>query len=152
MTERQPGAAGTFHASDETEESGNELELFAIEEHFVEAFRAGASPRLSDYLRRYPAYAEQLTDFASAFLAAAMGEPDEMGAAEDDAAEPGLSPGTQRALEAIRAGFDAQSPADELPRVAEERAIYVAQPEEMEEPEEPNDPERTQGDSPTRGG
>lgn len=136
MTERQPGATGTPHASGKAGASAGDLELLAIEEHFAEAFRTGAGPRLSDYLRRYPAYAEQLTDFMSAFLAEAAWESDGVDAAEQSAEGPGLSPGTQRALDAIRAGLDALSPTGELLRVAEERATYVTQPESPEAPTE----------------
>lgn len=120
--------------SPDTGENGSELELFAIEEHFAAAVHAGAGPRLSDYLRRYPQYAEALTDFASVFLPEATLEAEDSNSDEEPPAPPGpaLSPGTQRALDALRAGLDTHSQADETLLVAEERAAYATRPAGLE--------------------
>lgn len=125
-----PDATGASRLPDMAA-SGSELELLAIEEHFVEAFRAGAGPRLSDYLRRYPRYAAELTDFASGFLPEAALDAEDAGVKEEPT-RPTLSPGTQRVLDALRANLDAQPPVNETLLVAEERAAYAAQPAGLE--------------------
>lgn len=102
------------------------LALLAVEERFIEELRAGKHPRLADYLRAYPALAEDLIAFASAALpeatlaSSAAATFDTPGAALD------LSPGTLRALKAIRADSGGQREPPDALLVAEERGTYAA--------------------------
>src|SRR5579859_2344651 len=107
---------------------GDALELFAIEEHFAGAVRAGMEPRLSDYVRRYPQYAEQLTDFVSVFLPEARRDSVVDGATPEEPAGAGLSPGTRRAIDALFSGLNAATRQDDALLVAEERATYALDP------------------------
>jgi lambda repressor-like predicted transcriptional regulator len=118
--------------SDAAAQSESELELFAIEEHFAEAFHANAGPRLSDYIWRYPQYAEELAAFVSNFLPAAALEAEDALDAHTESLAPKLSLGTRRALDSLFTGWGAQPPADETLLVAEERAVYAAQPAGLE--------------------
>jgi hypothetical protein len=126
MNDSQPDTAGAPH-SPAAAQSERELELFAIEEHFAEAFHSNAGPRLSDYVLRYPQYAEELAAFASTFLPAAALEAEDTLVAHTEQPALELSPGTQRALDSLFGGRGAQPPADEILLVAEERAVYAAQ-------------------------
>jgi hypothetical protein len=93
-------------------EQAANIELLAIEEHFVAEHEAGQHPRLSAYLQHYPTHAEALTGFVAEYLSAA--------ASPEEAGDVGrvLSPGIQSALDAI---FGARE--DER-RVAERREGY----------------------------
>ena len=46
--------------------------------HYVSEFRAGHHPRLSDYLSRYPQYADVIVDFVTYFHAIEVGVPEEI--------------------------------------------------------------------------
>jgi hypothetical protein len=129
------GAADEPMADDPASDPGSDLELLAITEEYVAAYRAGQRPRLSDFAARYPAHAAALADFAAHFLAdAALGEAETDPAAGDEpaSARP-LSAGTRRALDALfdvpdgeaAPAYEADSPRPRLPSVAETPAPYV---------------------------
>lgn len=104
---------------------GDDLGLLAIEEQFAEAYHAGAGPRLSAYLLRYPQYMDELTTFVSAFLPEAALD---TGDVAHEASSPPPSPGVQRALDAILAGLDRQPRAHGALWVAEARTPYATVP------------------------
>ncbi|MGH2516604.1 MAG: hypothetical protein ACRDHP_13190 [Ktedonobacterales bacterium] len=111
--------------------SERKLGLFAVEELFIEELRSGGTPRLSDYLRCYPALAEELTAFASVVLPEAALDAGNADAADAtmgsvrSVAAPELSPGTRRALRTIRAEVGNRQEPDETLLVAEKRAAYA---------------------------
>lgn len=79
------------------------IELLALEEQFVAAHRVGHPARLADYIRRYLAYASELTEFAARFLSApeeASGEEETDTGSEQER----LSPGAARARDALFGG------------------------------------------------
>ena len=95
-------------------------EAMAVVDAFAEACARGEAPSLSVWLRRYPAHAALLADYAAAFAA------EQAATVEDADAERELSPGTLRALDTIMGGMFAGPSRDSLLRVAESPASYDA--------------------------
>lgn len=113
-----------------------ELQLLAVLDRFARDVEAGAVPRLSTYLARYPQFAAELTDFASDYLLTAAPPdtdtdtmPSVAASHSEVATRAALSPGSKRALARLfpGAGGDSGEPAgdDMLKAVAERRADYV---------------------------
>lgn len=77
-----------------------EEDVLRITEHYVAEVHAGRQPRLSDYLRRYPQYAVQITDFVAYYHAVEAELPMEVpGEAVMQSREmPVLSEGSRAAL------------------------------------------------------
>lgn len=136
-------------ASDPGGDPGGDLELLAITDEYVAAYRAGQRPRLSDFAARYPAHAVALADFATHFLAdaaldAAAGEAEPPAGDEPASARP-LSAGTRRALDALFGSTgDGTAPAyagdsvpARLPSVAETPAPYTSGGQSDEDDERP---------------
>lgn len=98
------------------------LEL-AVQEQFLEEWRAGLRPRLSVYSRRYPAYAASLADLVAALPPDAQERETNETPAESFPQRLWTGEGVSRALHGI---FGATPPRDErrLPRVAEEPGPY----------------------------
>lgn len=120
-----------------------DLDALAIEEQFLEEWRAGKHPQLSVYALRYPQYAAALADLVMRLPpdAPADEEPDR----ERDEKRPESFPerfasgaGVRRALDAI---FGEASTHEPLPRVAEQSAPYDAA-----RPQTPAPPDPTAGD------
>ncbi|HEX6796711.1 MAG TPA: hypothetical protein VF116_03230 [Ktedonobacterales bacterium] len=88
-------------------------ELLRITAEYADAARSGATPRISDYVRRYPQYARELVAYALSFSAVYADQP-----APDERPATSLSPAAQKALAYIReraAAYEtasAVSPAD----------------------------------------
>jgi hypothetical protein len=129
----QFGDAEEPMADDPASDPGSDLEVLAITEEYVAAYRAGQRPRLSDFVVRYPAHAVALADFAAHFLPdEAQGEAEPPAEDEPASARP-LSAGTRRALDALFGSMDGETaPAYEadsaparLPSVAETPALYT---------------------------
>jgi hypothetical protein len=80
-----------------------ENEFDRITARYVEEFQAGKAPRVADYIRRYPQYADELMDFVLYFhaIAADLPEPDALPAPE-------FTP----AASAARARLHGQSPSE----------------------------------------
>lgn len=142
-------------ADDPASDPGSDLEVLAITEEYVAAYRAGQHPRLSDFAARYPTHAAALADFAAQFLEdAAMGE-DEPAAGDEPAGARPLSAGTRRALDALfgapaggrAAAYDAGGAGARLPSVAETPAPYAPSDQGDGTDERP---ERGDGDAPAR--
>lgn len=93
-----------------------ELQELAIQERFMEEYRAGLQPRLADYIQTYPEHVTALTEFVARFL-------DEGQAAETPSERAPLSSGTQRALETL---FGSPAKGNNSQAVAETRANYTA--------------------------
>jgi hypothetical protein len=124
-----------------------DLDSLAVEEQFLEEWRAGKRPQLSVYAVRYPQYAAALADLVMAL------PPD---ASADEAPEharrekrPESFPerfvsgaGVRRALDAIFGETPTHEP---LPRVAEQSAPYdAAPPQTPAPPDSPPDPSSEQ--------
>lgn len=120
-----------------------DLDALAVEEQFLEEWRAGKHPQLSVYALRYPQYAAALADLAMAL-------PSDAPANEEQERERGekrpesfperfaSGAGVRRALDAI---FGETPAADQLPRVAEQPATYdAAAPQTPAPPDSPPDP------------
>lgn len=73
-------------------------QLDRITARYEAEFRAGANPRLDDYVRRYPAFADELIEFVLYFAAVTAQLPEDNFAPADQ-----LSAGSQAALAAVRA-------------------------------------------------
>ncbi|HEU5440929.1 MAG TPA: hypothetical protein VFU88_16710 [Ktedonobacterales bacterium] len=73
-------------------------QLDRITARYEAEFRAGANPRLEDYVRRYPQFADELIEFALYFAAVTAQLPEDDFAPADQ-----LSAGSQAALAAVRA-------------------------------------------------
>lgn len=67
---------------------------------YVAEVQAGRQPRLGDYLRRYPQYADMLTDFVAYYHAVEAHIPEEVEAKE----MPALSAGSRLALQRVTGG------------------------------------------------
>ncbi|HEX8732594.1 MAG TPA: hypothetical protein VF725_11115 [Ktedonobacterales bacterium] len=108
----------TFNGQDD---GALDLDALAVQERFLEEWRAGKRPRLSAYLRRYPQHAAAL-----AALVAALPPDTLAGTAQEPLAESfperlWTGAGVARALAEI---FGPEPAGHEAPRVAEERAPY----------------------------
>jgi hypothetical protein len=81
-------------------------QLDRITARYEAEFRAGANPRLDDYVRRYPEFADELIEFVLYFAAVTAQLPEDDFAPADQ-----LSAGSQAALAAVRAemGLPAES-------------------------------------------
>jgi len=105
----------------------------AVQERFLEEWCAGRRPRLSVYVRRYPAYAAALADLVATLPPDAPAEESEMitwasqteTTAESFPQRLWTGEGVARALHDIF-GSLAQADARHQPRVAEERTPYQA--------------------------
>lgn len=78
-------------------EREREVEIDRITAQYAEDYRGGRAPRLEEYLRRYPHYTRELTEFALYFHTVGI---DAVAPAEAPAAE--LSPAARTALTRIR--------------------------------------------------
>ena len=103
-----------------------EEDVLRITAQYVEEWRAGKQPKASDYLTRYPQYAEDIADFVAYYHAV-------------EAKLPSTSEITALAPElhiAIDAAWQRIAQSGELPKVAEAPAHYETQatgfPEEDE--------------------
>lgn len=124
-----------------------DLDALAIQEQFLEEWRAGKRPRLSVYAARYPQYADALADLVMAL------PPDAPIDAAPERARGEKRPesfperfasgvGVRRALDAI---FGEASTHEPLPRVAEQPAPYdAARPQTPAPPDAPPDPSSEQ--------
>ena len=74
----------------------NRHELERLIARYADEFRAGKSPRIEDYIRRYPQYAVELGDFFVYFHSVGMEAPE-----PDPVPAPQLSPVAQKALARI---------------------------------------------------
>lgn len=85
-------------------ENGRELELLAVLDRFAREVEDGTEPRLSTYLRTYPQFAAELTDFASGYVVdaqlAAVAAAADAGEVRSGQAHE-LSAGSRRALAAL---------------------------------------------------
>jgi hypothetical protein len=132
------GDADEPMADDPASNPGGDLELLAITNAYIAAYRAGQRPRLSDFAARYPAHAVALADFATRFLAdAALDEAEgqaEPPAGDEPASARPLSAGTRRALDALFGSMGSEnapayvgdSAPARLPSVAETPAPYTS--------------------------
>ena len=121
------------------EDHALDLTLLAIQEQFLEEWRAGKRPRLSVYAVRYPQYSAALADLVLQL------EPDTLATASEREQRPPEpvgerilhGAGAQRALEAL---FGAAPADDQLPRVAEQPASYDTRADPSTQPPTPSDP------------
>ena len=130
------GDVGEPMADEPARDPGSDLEVLAITEEYVAAYRAGQHPRLTDFVARYPAHALALADFAAHFLAdAVLAEAEtEPPAGDEPASARPLSAGTRRALDALfgspddgtAPAYDAARARSHLPSVAETPAPYAS--------------------------
>lgn len=99
-----------------------DLHALAVEEHFLDELRAGKRPRLSAYIRRYPAHAEALTNLVASLA------PDTITERSSDAtltARAWAEAGERRALTVLFGALPAESAGNDVLRVAEERGEYT---------------------------
>lgn len=121
-----------------------DLDALAIQEQFLEEWRAGKRPQLSAYALRYPEHAAALADLIMRLPPDALAD----GAPERERREkrPESFPerfvtgaGVRRALDAIFGEVEAD---ERLPRVAEQPAPYdTTGSEAPESPDTPGEPD-----------
>lgn len=100
-----------------------DLYALAIQERFLEEWRAGRHPRLSVYARRFPAYAAALAECVASLAAEAeMAAPESP--TESFPERLWRGEGATRAMATIFASGAARQEDAHLPRVAEERSPY----------------------------
>lgn len=128
-----------------------DLDALAIQEQFLEQWRAGKHPQLSVYALRYPQHAAALADLVMRLPpdAPADEEPDrERGEKRPESLPERFASGAgvRRALDAIFGERFGEAGADEpLPRVAEQPATYdAARPQTPAPPDAPPDPSSEQ--------
>lgn len=80
-----------------SEERSRQYILDRITAQYTDEYHAGLSPRLEDYVRRYPEYADELTDFVLYFHAVSLNLPE-----PDAVPAQALSPAAEAALARIR--------------------------------------------------
>lgn len=120
-----------------------DLGALAIQEQFLEEWRAGRRPRLSAYALRYPEYAAALADLVMRLPPDALADGAPRHARREKRPESfperfATGAGVRRALDAISGEVDA---AERLPRVAEQSAPYDAgRSQAPESPDTPGDP------------
>src|SRR5258706_10143065 len=76
--------------------------VLSITAHYVEELREGRQPRLSDYLLRYPQYADAITEFVTYYHALEVEVPVEAPAASKEVSRASmltLSEGSRMAME-----------------------------------------------------
>src|SRR5581483_4232343 len=74
-------------------EQAHEEEIMRITAEFVAEQEAGRRPRLEEYVRRYPQYVDEITDFVTYYYAVEVGLP------TDTTSVPSLSAGSRAALQ-----------------------------------------------------
>lgn len=124
-----------------------DLDALAVEEQFLEEWRAGKHPQLSVYAVRYPQYAAALADLVMRLPPDAPA--DEEPERERDEKRPESLPERFASGEGVRRALDAifgETPAHEpLPRVAEQPATYdAARPQTPAPPDAPPEPSSEQ--------
>ncbi len=109
--------------SAKSDDTSLDLVALAIQEQFLEEWRAGQRPRLSVYAHRYPAYAAALAELVASL------PPDTQLDEGSDTSLPEplwMGDGIPHALRAIFGDVAPSHDEERLPRVAEERSPYQA--------------------------
>jgi Helix-turn-helix domain len=82
-----------------------QYEIDRITDQYVVEFRAGRSPRIEDYVQRYPQYTRELLEFALYFHTVGFDAPE-----PDEGPAAALSPASQKVLARIREQRPAAAP------------------------------------------
>lgn len=134
--------------ADEDDRLTLDLAALAIQEQFLDEWRAGKRPRLSVYALRYPAYAAALAALVATLPpdaplnAANATDQEEQEELRFDAAPPPLwnGAGVERALSSAFGAPDEQRDGEQLPRVAEQPSAYQTRPVDAAAPDTPSEP------------
>jgi hypothetical protein len=102
-----------------------DLHTLAVEERFIEELRAGNHPRLSAYVRHYPAYAEALADLIASLAPDATTEQSPEAPPASPSVRAWAEAGERRALAALFGALPEESAGSDALRVAEERGEYT---------------------------
>lgn len=98
-----------------------DLHALAVEEHYLEEMRAGKRPRLSAYIRRYPAHAAALANLVASLAPDTATEQPSHGTPVTRA---WAEAGEGRALTALFGALPSESAGTDALRVAEEHGEY----------------------------